>query len=68
MKVKKLIEKLSQLNPDAEVVKRGSDHSYDKLSHISSGTAEEHDGELYEYYKDYGDGTETLVPIVVVEM
>jgi len=68
MKVKQLIEKLSKLNPEAVVVKPGSDHSYDEISHASAATAEEHNGELYEYYKDYADNTAVLVQIVVVEM
>jgi hypothetical protein len=69
MKVREAIEKLQQMDPEAEFVTRGSDHSYISVFRFEEEFAEEC-GELVEVYDD-GTGPQasfgsTIIPVVVI--
>jgi hypothetical protein len=69
MKVRDLCEKLHSMNPDAEVVYSGSDHSYIKVRRCNQTKAEDCDGDLYEYYDDRNKSHQDspIVAVVVLE-
>ena len=50
MKIQKLMDQLKSLDPDAEVVLRGEDHSYYRVSRADYVTAGNAYGDYYEWY------------------
>lgn len=52
MTIKELKDKLKDLPDDLEVVTNGLNHSYNRIRFAGVCVAEDHTGDLYEYYDD----------------
>lgn len=67
MKVRELIEVLSQFNEEAEVVVSGEDHSYRRVRGARANEAEKSkDGRLSEFYGVQVSAPASIVDIVVL--
>ncbi len=69
MKAKDLIAKLSKLNPEAEAVYSGFDHSYTRITQINSTKAENWHSELSEYYDENNrlSKNSSIIDVIVFE-